>query len=761
LSSSIDFSAGQLAAARAIAWHQDGKALLTLEGARNWVDHFGLVLFAPRAAQLGAPAASFIEATLGLANEAPTAAESATARSLAARLVAEGSALPLNLLGSAGDQPDFLASAKVFSYVFTMRGDKTWKQAPSSTDGAKVAPLAVRIWEVLGEKGAMTAGELVSELGREVTETAIMRGLNELWSQLRVIPQHQADDKPALWELTSKRFAKAIKAGTNAGQPTAMSALLSLYLSQAVGATEEEIAGFLSPLTARSRVREVLNALVSGRQLETTVVDGKTLLHVSGTLPEFPELPKPEGFVEEEPKAPKVGTGRIAKFTDSADRKPRTDFKGKPVTGFAKRESSAGPRGAAARTAGPRGARPGGPRPSRPVGSPEEVARRPFKRGDDSKPTFTKPWEEEKRPRAAATDGDEAPRERKSYSEKPAYSPREFGERKSSERKGTKPSFAGDRKPYGERTYGGSNSTPRKTVDDKPERKPFGERKSFGDKPAYAAKKTYGDKPAFGERKPFGERKSFGDKPAYGAKKTYGDKPAFGAKKTYGDKPAYGAKKTYGDRPSFGDRPSRPRPEGGSDRSEGFKPRERASYPPRDSGRPAFGGRQSWGAGPSRPAPEGGFDRSAAFKSDDMPPARSYERKSFAPRAGGDDRPRRSFGDKPGGFKPRSFDKPRTFGAKPAFGAKKTFGDRPSYGGGEGRPSSDRPARPGGFGAKPSFGSKPAFGSKPSYGSKPSFGAKPRFGGGKPAGKFGSKPARPYAKRTDAAPARRKPESEE
>jgi hypothetical protein len=81
LSSAIDFSAGQLAAARATAWHQDGKALLTLDAMRAWVDHYGLVLFAPRAAQLGAPAPSFIEATLGIAHEAPTAAETATARS--------------------------------------------------------------------------------------------------------------------------------------------------------------------------------------------------------------------------------------------------------------------------------------------------------------------------------------------------------------------------------------------------------------------------------------------------------------------------------------------------------------------------------------------------------------------------------------------------------------------------------------------------------------------------------------------------------
>jgi 23S rRNA pseudouridine2605 synthase len=725
LSSAIDFSAGQLAAARATAWHQDGKALLTLDAMRAWVDHYGLVLFAPRAAQLGAPAPSFIEATLGIANEAPTAAESATARSLAARLVAEGTALPLNLLGSAGDQPDFIASAKVFSYVFTMRGDKAWKQPPSTSEGNKVSPLAVRVWEVLGEKGALSASELASELGREVTKTAITRALNELWSQLRVIPQHQQDENsPVLWELTSKRFAKAIKAGTNAGQPKAMSALLSLYLAQAVGATEEEVAGFLSPLTARSRVREIVHALTAGRQLDTTVVDGKTLLHVSGTLPEFaPEVKPPveEGTEPGAEPAKKVGTGRIARFTGGAD-KPRSDFKGKPASGASPRERS-NPRGGR-----PSSSRSGGPRPSRPIGSPEEISRRPFQRAD-SKPTFTKPWEEDKRPRLESAEG-EAPRERKPKGEKPAYSPKEFGERKSFDKK-PKPNFVGDRKPYGERTYGGSNSVPRKT---------------FGDKPAFGERKSFGDKPASGERKPY-ERKSFGDKPASGERKPYerksfGDKPAFGAKKTYGDKPSFGAKKSYGDRPA------RPRPDGGS---EGFKPRERSAYPPRDGGRPNFGGRASWGAGPSRPAPEGGFNRADAFKSDDMPPARSYERKPYAPRAGGDARPPR-----------------KTFGDKPAYGPKKTYGDRRSFSSdrpARPRPDGDsRPPRPGGFAKKP-FGSKPSFGSKPAFGSKPRFGGgKPSFGavrtGGKPS--FGAKPSRPYVKREGGtAPVRRKPESEE
>ncbi|HVG26055.1 MAG TPA: hypothetical protein VM865_00510, partial [Acidobacteriaceae bacterium] len=113
-----------MATARAGRWHQDGDALLTLEAAREWVEAYGLVLFAPRGQQLASPAPSLVEATLGKPTPAPTAAETEIARGLVARMVADGAALPLNLLGGPGDAPDFLASAQVFSYIFTLRGDK-------------------------------------------------------------------------------------------------------------------------------------------------------------------------------------------------------------------------------------------------------------------------------------------------------------------------------------------------------------------------------------------------------------------------------------------------------------------------------------------------------------------------------------------------------------------------------------------------------------------------------------------------------------
>ena len=322
----------QLAASRSKAWHQDGDALLTLEAARDWINTCGIVLFTPRTAQLPVPAPSLVEATLGAATSAPSLAETQVARSLVARLAGEGLALPLNLLGGPGDSPDFVVSAQVFSYIFTLRGDKAWKQPPSTSGAVKVSPLGLRVYEVLTERGPMSAAELATELGREVTEAAILRSLTELWSQLRVLPLLSQGEGATLWELTSRRFTKAIKAGANAGLPSALSAVVSLYLAQVFGATEEEVATFCSPLTARSRVREVLHALVGARQLETVVVEGKTLLHIPGGLPaagaavaasDSAAAQDLETTVEP-PK--KVGTGRILKFTDKNARKPAGEF---------------------------------------------------------------------------------------------------------------------------------------------------------------------------------------------------------------------------------------------------------------------------------------------------------------------------------------------------------------------------------------------------------------------------------------------------
>ena len=288
-------TAAQLADTRLKQWHQQGEALLTIENLRGWINATGLVMFANRP-QIASPAPSLVEAVLGASNPNPTIEQTAEARSLLARLVAEGLAVPLNLMGpgvgtvhagAPGDTPDFVASTAVFSYVFTLRGDKAWKQPPATTGALKVSNLALAIHEALTRRGALTAYDLTTEVGKEVTEAAVLRALGELWTHLRVLPLAQPDGAATLWELSSARFTKQIKAGANAGQPSALSALISLYLGQAVVASEDEVESFLSPLASRSRIRDVIHALLAARELETIAVEGRTMLHVTGALPAF------------------------------------------------------------------------------------------------------------------------------------------------------------------------------------------------------------------------------------------------------------------------------------------------------------------------------------------------------------------------------------------------------------------------------------------------------------------------------------------
>ena len=121
----------QLDLARRRAFGLDSNALLILEDARAWVDRMGLVLWTPKT-QLAAPAPVFVSAISGVAE--PGVAEAEVAKPMLGRLVREGAAVPLLLLGGAapGDIPDFVVSAAALPYLYTLRGDKNWKAAPAA-----------------------------------------------------------------------------------------------------------------------------------------------------------------------------------------------------------------------------------------------------------------------------------------------------------------------------------------------------------------------------------------------------------------------------------------------------------------------------------------------------------------------------------------------------------------------------------------------------------------------------------------------------
>ena len=264
----------------------NGHAALTLEDARVWIEETGLCLFLPRRQFASSIAPSFVEAIAGHRDATPDQKHIALAEELLVRLEIDGVAVRLNLLGQPGEQPDFVVAAWVLPYVYALRGDRDWRRSPQLTGSRQVSQLAVQAYKIL-ETGDTTIPSLKHTLGREVTEGAVLRAITELWQQLRIIPVISAPGQTAKWQLLRTRFQKAIAEGASTSQVTAISVLASIYLQAVIAASMEEVEMFLAPLTARSKVREVLRGLVATRQVHTISLGHAPHFYVAGTLPEF------------------------------------------------------------------------------------------------------------------------------------------------------------------------------------------------------------------------------------------------------------------------------------------------------------------------------------------------------------------------------------------------------------------------------------------------------------------------------------------
>jgi len=610
--------------------------LLTAEETRLWIEDAGLCLFAPRRAHFAAPAPSLAEAVMGAVTDAPTRETVETATALMKQLAADSTVIPLNLFGGAGspgagfgaaavaggtglgsfDTQDFVMAREVLPYVFSLIGGRNWKSGP----GDKASPLMAEVWTKLRDEGAMTAAEIQRALGREVTETAVLRALGELWHGLRVIPAYDAE--VTRWEVTQARFAAEMTASQKVAQTTALSALVSLYLDGVVAAEREEIETFLSPLAARSRVREVVNGMQATRQLEIASVGAHPLLHVLGSLPEFTieEVTEPEA--EEETAA-----GGEARPRPRFEKRERKTFERKP---FDRKPSE-------------RGERAGGfPRRER-----EE--RKPFRESREER-------------------GERRPFEKKRFEKKPF----EKRERKTFERKpfDRKPSERGER--FAARGESGEERRPfeKKRFEKKPfERKTFGKKKLEGERGGFEKRRFGGQERSF-ERRPFGKRREEGEgerKPFRESRGERGERRPF-EKKPFERKP-FGKKRFEGEREGFKKKPFGKKPGGFKKREEGesgtrFAPKRRE-----------FGGERKPRFGEAKRDGKAGFKPRRTFDSRD-------EKTGFKGRQEkpGFRKPGKPFGKQDGPFtkgKPGFKKTGKNFG-KPAFRKDKpAFGKRP------------------------------------------------------------------------------------
>jgi 23S rRNA pseudouridine2605 synthase len=281
----------QLEAARAERMRQNGHGALTLEDACTWLEETGLCLFLPKRQFSNALAPSFVEAIAGQRNGTPDQKQIALAEELLVRLEEKGVAVRLNLLGTPGEQPDYVVAAWVLPYVYALRGDRDWRRTPQLTGSRAVSPLAIQLYKRLESNGEANVAELKQALGQGITEMGVLRAITELWQQLRIIPIVSAPGKAARWQLLRIRFQKAIAEGASTSQVTAISVLASIFLQAVIAASMEEVEVFLSPLTARSKIREVLRGLVATRQVHTLSLGHAPHFYVAGTLPEFAPNP--------------------------------------------------------------------------------------------------------------------------------------------------------------------------------------------------------------------------------------------------------------------------------------------------------------------------------------------------------------------------------------------------------------------------------------------------------------------------------------
>src|ERR1700722_19409650 len=183
----ISLTSEQLVQARAERMRQNGLGTLTLDEARTWIEETGLCLFLPKRQFSSSIAPSFVEAVAGRPEVTPEQKTIAQAEDLLVRLENDGVAIRLNLLGQPGEQPDFVVAAWVLPYVYALRGDRDWRRNPQLTGSRAVSQLAVQAYKHL-EGADATIPQLKQALGREVTESAVLRAITELWQQLRIIP---------------------------------------------------------------------------------------------------------------------------------------------------------------------------------------------------------------------------------------------------------------------------------------------------------------------------------------------------------------------------------------------------------------------------------------------------------------------------------------------------------------------------------------------------------------------------------------------
>jgi len=263
-------------------WRLDGKAILTIESARAFLEDVGLCLMYPQRPPLLMP--TFIGAFVGSDDRLPgwqhafQDSRAAQATELMVRLLREKTAFEANL----GEENNgFLLAASVFPFFYALMGERNPKQAPKAGSRSAYSALACDAFALIQREGALSKQKLQDALGGSVSLPALDKALAELWSKLRITRVDYKASEGSVWDLLYRWAPDAVKEGVGLSVPEALSALVTKYLDCVVAVDQSELEAFFGNFIARSKVKDAVNALLAARELSFVHVGGKSMLQIT------------------------------------------------------------------------------------------------------------------------------------------------------------------------------------------------------------------------------------------------------------------------------------------------------------------------------------------------------------------------------------------------------------------------------------------------------------------------------------------------
>jgi Winged helix DNA-binding domain len=271
---------------RRAKWHTNGEPVRTFDDARDFIEAVGFALMYPLQPSVQVP--TFIGAFVGSEENLPTWQKSFAdprakeATELMIRLLRDRSAYEANLFG----EDNFLVSASAFPYFYALVGDRNPRTMPKPGTRSEFSTLARDVFNAIQKHGPLSKQLLHDRLGGALSDTALDRALNDLWSRLRITRVDYRPEEGAFWDVLLRWSPEPVRQGIEHSVPAALSALVSKYVEVMIAIAAKEVEDFFAQFVARAKVRDAINALLAAREFTITQVGNRSMLAITSRVKE-------------------------------------------------------------------------------------------------------------------------------------------------------------------------------------------------------------------------------------------------------------------------------------------------------------------------------------------------------------------------------------------------------------------------------------------------------------------------------------------